>query len=333
MIGLGAIKFQADGKYDAWAQVRTEAGEIGYSFAGFLLEEDEDYNSEGTSDSGFVLLKSVPNLEKDLKTAVEIFEGYSDLKSTEELECEMDCQVYAYERVFEKDGRKYFLIKKQNKEYGINYMEQGSLEEGWVDSAYVEASGHNLYDYSRTKIKNKDIQMISEYLHSKDSIKSSFDINIAEKISTLDDSGIYYVVNYFDRDTDFVPFERSSGVFFIHGKDIRMILNHFDSVVYQDINNDGVGEWLTTSSGRSDYSYILYGNIKGSMRNLIQVFESEYEGCSYSVMDGKQVNLKQAEEYSQKKCSLKIEDNGTVTIDHGLGILKFSFNGTKLIRI
>lgn len=342
-IGTSVHKFKVEDKWDNWVQIKTDSGISGFSYGGFLREVKEEQDSgtfSGEPISGFAELKEnqptfwvEPNRSKliDEKDTYDIERSKSLLNSVK-----AGTRFPVEQKIVVNDETFYFL----NREFcssSSNSRDCFGTLSGWVSANELEFFEESLFSKTLKEYSEKEHLPLIHFLNNQRE-------NSLEDVSTLKinkvplgegQSRIIWDVTYGSFDKSFnLEWEPRRLVRQV-GNEFYILMENYSNSEIVDIDGDGVSEWKSTVSGRSDYALHIYSLQNSKFIEILRMESNDYspDSCSFTI-NGKEViditpNTNNPDEYI--KCSTDIQ-SPDILLTIGKKNYKYTLKSGRLSR-
>lgn len=320
VVGNTPFKMKIEDKYDGWSEVITPSGKTGFSYSGFLnLQTVVFSETDFDSDTGILILTNEsPSFWSDPGKVVGQLDGCNSEHPGKYLKVEGTKLV---------NNEKYVLVNRTINHYGYNSMESGGCIKGWVrdsDGDVVE----NFYDWSVQQYGTSFDPKLIQILHSNE--EPLEDLSTLH-VNDLGNSGrkgeTLFEISYVPIDDDFNP---KWTIHKLYGKNqegyFELMSNLGREGISEDIDKDGVGEWIVKTSLRSGERTTYYARSGNTFLPFLEIEDSEYNPCGIKINDSTDIGAyRESINSSSPKCSVDITNTTfTFTIDKKKVRYKFS---------
>ncbi len=327
-LGRSPERFRVEDKYDAWYRVKTKEGIIGFCYGGFLeypsskdVDTDaEDFVPNEIQITGFVeLTKDNPTLwmkPEEEPVTNEYLKSYAGDKFIEVesfpnfLKSGRRIQI---SRKVTINNKNYFFVEREFSYYGGNYMDDLGRLQGWVSEDDAQFYDHSLFEKTVKEYNDPSNMALIQYLHklSEQNLEDVSTLKVSMVFSKESTKESLWDVSYDLLDNHFNEIYRKHLLVLQNKSGFFVQLDGYNQSESLDLDNDGIPEWKSYSSGRADSSVSYYSLSSAKFEPFLRIEQNDYDqSCNITINN--KTTLSRAETTNESEnavCDFKLDGN------------------------
>ncbi len=326
--GKSPYSFRVENKYDSWYRVKTKDGIIGFCYGGFLEypsskdpdTDAEDYVPNEIQISGFVeLTKDNPTFwlkPEETKVTNEFLKSYlsGNYIEVESFDKFLKSGVrIPTQRKVTINNKNYYFVEREFKFYGGNSMDSAGSLLGWVSEEDARQYDDSLFEKTLKEYSDSANKDLIQFLHklSDQNLDDVSSLKVSKVFSKESTKEALWDVSYYILDSHF-NHEYNKHLLVLQNKSGFFVqLDGYNQSESLDLDNDGIPEWKSYSSGRADSSVSYYSLSSAKFEPFLRIEQNDYDqSCNITINNKTTLSRAETTNVSENAvCDFKLDGN------------------------